>query len=363
MKSLKKRIFSGAMAGVLALSLAVPAFAGAADANTTVVDGTLQVADIAVTVPETGKAFINPYGLDIEVPENAADDTNTNKTTISGQQIVSAPMAITNESKMDLTIGASVTGVVKTGSTMTFATATTKGTPDLPENDINYVAPATSKTAFVYLQAKASTAADTDLIGAEANVTAAKIATAYAAWEAEDYDSATDVIVSTRAATTEDLVTLRAATVDNAGAVTYNAGSIGLFRLTGDCPASPRTAWTDTDGFTATIAFTFKVANIAKYDVTLSVDGTNAKVKDTTVSATKAVAGDDVVITVPVTGLGTGDKVHFTVTTVEDTPRKLNGTVVDDGTNDVTGTFEMPNVPVTVTVTVDTNGTSGFVTT
>lgn len=359
MKSLKKRVLSGVMSGVMAVSLVVPAFAAE---NTTVVDGTYQAADIAVSVPETGKAFINPYGLDIEVPENAEDSSNTNKATISGQQIVSAPMAIRNESKMDLTIGATVTGAIKTNSAMTFASASTKGTPNLPDTDPNYVAPSTSKTAYVYLQAKASEAADTGLIGASSVVTAASIATAFAAWEAEDYDANTDVIVSTRAASTNNLVTLRAATVTGSGSsatVTYNAGSIGLFRLSGDCPSAPRTPWADTDGFTTTIAFSFNVANIARYDVTLDA-GVPA---GTTATPTKAAAGDDVTITVPVAGLSSGDKVHFTVTTVEDTPRKLSGTVADDGTNDITGTFEMPNVPVTVTVTVDQTGTSDFVTT
>lgn len=66
MKTMKNRVLSGAMAGVLAMSLAVPAFA--ADDHTTVVTGKYQDTPIAVTVPETGKAFINPYGLNIEVP-------------------------------------------------------------------------------------------------------------------------------------------------------------------------------------------------------------------------------------------------------------------------------------------------------
>lgn len=356
MKSLKKRVLSGVMTGVMAMSLVVPAFAAE---NTTVVDSTFQAADIAVTVPETGKAFINPYGLDIEVPENAEDSTNTNTATISGQQIVSAPMAIKNESKMDLTIGATVTGAVKTGSTMTLATTSTKGTPDLPDTDANYVAPSTSKSAYVYLQAKASTAADTDLIGS--SVTVANIAAACADWEPEAYDAATDVIVGTRSSATENLVTLRAATITGSGAsatVAYNAGSIGLFRLSGDCPAAPRVAWTADDGFTATIAFTFRVASITRNAVTLGTSPSG-----TTVSPTQAAEDDDVTVTVPVSGLNTGDKVHFTVTTTEATPRKLSGTVVDDGSNDVTGTFKMPNVPVTVTVTVDQSGSSDFVTT
>ena len=64
MKSLKKRILSGAMAGVLALSMAVPAFAEdpAPTNTTTVFTGAYQEADIAVTVPGAVEAFLNPYG-------------------------------------------------------------------------------------------------------------------------------------------------------------------------------------------------------------------------------------------------------------------------------------------------------------
>lgn len=56
MKTLKNRILSGAMAGALALSLAVPAFAS----NSTDITGTYQAVTIDVTVPTSGTAQINP---------------------------------------------------------------------------------------------------------------------------------------------------------------------------------------------------------------------------------------------------------------------------------------------------------------
>ena len=150
MKTLKNRVLSGAMAGVLAMSLAVPAFA--AD-NTTTVTGTYKAVTIDVTVPETGVAFINPYALEIEVPESEGSTTNVR---ISGQQIVSAPMAIQNKTAMDLSVSATVTGEVDlTKTDMKLATSTTKGTG--AEGDADYVAPATGKSAFVYLQAKPAT--------------------------------------------------------------------------------------------------------------------------------------------------------------------------------------------------------------
>ena len=219
MKTMKNRILSGAMAGVLAMSLAVPAFA--AD-NTTVVTGSYKAVTIDVTVPTTGTAFINPYGLDLDV-----DDGASGTVTIKGQQIVSAPMAIKNESAMDLSVTATVTGEIDlTATDMKLATSSTKGSGS--EGDADYVAPATSKSAFVYLQAKQEPA----LTGS--TVAANDVAAKCAAWGASAYDAATDVIVGTRAVTKDNLVTLRAANV-NAGTFTsYNAGSVALFRLTGD---------------------------------------------------------------------------------------------------------------------------------
>lgn len=363
---MKKRILSGAMAGVLALSLAVPAFATGttAEPNTTNVDATYQAADIAVTVPETGKAFINPYGLDIEVPENAADSGNTNKTTISGQQIVSAPMAIKNESKMDLKVGATVTGTVKSGSTMTFAAASTKGTPDLPDTDANYVAPSTTKAAFVYLQAKASTAADTDLVGASTGVTADKIADAFAEWAPQAYNSTTDVVVGTREAKTEKLVSLRAATVTTSGSTTtttYNPGSIALFRLSGDCPVSPRTAWAATDGFTTKIAFTFLVDPIVKYTLTKGTMVTagaspTSIAGDVTFSVTNAAENDSVTITVA--NLQASE--YATITLKDSAGATVaagaDATISGGNGSDVTATFKMPAKNLTVDIVL--NGTA-----
>ena len=93
MKNLKARICSGAMAGVLALSLAVPAFAaGNTPMNTqTEITATYQKVDIKVIVPQTGTALINPYGLDLKVKDAA-----NNEVTISGQKIVTAPMSLKN---------------------------------------------------------------------------------------------------------------------------------------------------------------------------------------------------------------------------------------------------------------------------
>lgn len=336
MKTMKNRILSGAMAGVLAMSLAVPAFA--AD-NTTVVTGSYKAVTIDVTVPTTGTAFINPYGLDLDV-----DDGASGTVTIKGQQIVSAPMSISNESAMDLSVSATVTGEVDlTKTDMKLATSTTKGTG--VEGDADYIAPATGKSAFVYLQAKQ----EPTLTGA--SIAAADVAAKCAAWAASAYDEATDVIVGTRAVTKDNLVTLRAATV-NAGTATYNAGSVALFRLTGDCVAAPRASeWKETDTFKTTIAFTFLPATVEKYAIT---EGTHTSaagsVPTVALSATTAAEGDTVTITA--TGVAVSDTAVAAVVTPE-TGNVINVTLTENS-GTWTGTFTMPASPVTVVVNAGT---------
>ena len=60
----KKRVASAALAGALALSMAAPAFA-----SQSVITGNYKEIRLAVTVPTTGKAVINPYGLPIALSE------------------------------------------------------------------------------------------------------------------------------------------------------------------------------------------------------------------------------------------------------------------------------------------------------
>ncbi len=343
MKTLKNRVLSGAMAGVLAMSLAVPAFA--AD-NQTIITGSYEAVDIAVTVPRTGTALINPYGLDVQVAEDPLDNTNTNKVTISGQQVVSAPMSIKNESAMDLSVSATVTGEVATGSDLRFALGSTNGSGT--EGSDDYVAPATTKSVFAYLEA----APEASLTGLSTSVNAAAIATAYAAWAPSTYDASKHIIVGTRGVT-QDLVTLRAATLGGTAAaptVTYNAGSIALLRLTGDCVASPRgAAWADTDGFTATIAYTFSPAQLTKYTVTVNTPtATGAGVNPATVAAVPdTVAGDTV--TLNITADNQSDIV--TVTVKNGTETVATGAASNGGSGTAfTYSFTMPAANVTVDV-------------
>lgn len=330
-----KKLLSLGLSLVMSLSLAVPAFA--ANDNTTEISGTYKDVVIDVDVPATGAAFINPYGLDLKVPQDATDSGNTNEATITGQQIVSAPMALKNKTAMDLSVSATVTGTItpitvpdgETAPTlMKFATSTTKGSGGSPDSP-DYVAPATGKSAFVYFQAKQ--AADT-------SGTPANIAAEYAAWGASAFNADTDVIVAAKAVAKENIMTLRAAAVDNTGAFTaFKAGSIGMFRLTGDCTSGAKANWTEKDKFTTTVAFTFTPATITKYAVTIGT------VTGGTVTADYATAAEGDVVTLTATPTTAGQVPTYVF-------KKADGST--DASITVTdGKFTMPAYAITIDAT------------
>lgn len=342
-----KRLATLVMAGAMTLSLAAPAFASG---NTTNVTGTYKDTPISVVVPETGLAFINPYGLDIKVPTDGKTADSTTTTTISGQQIVTAPMAIKNQSAMNLKVNVSVKGTVPEGSLFKFATSSTKGTGS--EGDADYVAPATTKSAFVYLQAKS----EPTLTGAASAVTDAAVATAYAAWGASAYDADKDVVIGTRDAEKEGLVELRPATLNADGTFKeYKAGGIALIRLTGDCVTTPRGAgWAESDKFSVAIAYTFNVVEAQKYTIT----------KNNPTSATGNFSGDlaDMTVEVDKTSAAEGDTVTVSITYDDGTATTATVTVkdADNGnvavtpgavsTNDQDFTFTMPAKNVTIDI-------------
>ena len=246
MKNMKQRVISGAMAGVLAVSLAVPAFAAG---KSTKVTGTYKDIPISVVVPTTGTVTINPYGLPVNV-----EKSDGKLVAFSGQQITSAPMAIKNQGSVSLEVGASVTGALKTGSTMTLAAATTK-------------------TAFVKLQVAGLSGntwkvADDDALADKIIEEAAKDAT----WTAAQDGPVVELGKTNNSDPDTPLATLLPAVMDPTTGEfsTYNGttsgSSIALFRLSGDCVTAPKKGtgdaatadpWTSKDGFDTTIAFTF----------------------------------------------------------------------------------------------------------
>ena len=325
-----KKLASLALAGVMTASLAVPAFA-----SETEITGTYTAPDIAVEVTPSAAAFINPLGLDIEVATGV---------TVSGRQIISAPMTIKNQSAMDLQVDASMTATINEGSDMRFVGTTTGGA-------------GSTKTAFAYLQATQAK----DLIGADAAVDATAIGTAYAAWDATAYSASTDLLVNSAMATSKaNLVVVRAADMSGAGNTfaAYKPGSVALVRLAGDCVASPTAgSWTETkteagkttgDGFTINVAYTFKPATVTKYDVTFDQTGGTGG-EAASVDVQKAAEGD--VVTVTVTNLGGSTKATVTV---EDAEGNAIATAPANGeitTVNGTATFTMPAGAVTVTAT------------
>lgn len=351
MKTLKNRIISGAMAGVLAASLAVPAFAG----NTTEVTGSFKAVTIDVVVQPKAVAFINPYGLDIDVPQDG--NTSTTTTKISGQQIVSAPMALKNKTGMDLSVNASVATTIPAAAdgevAMKLAANTTKGVGSSPDDE-GYVAPATSKSAFVYLEAKQ----EPTLTGADTAVDAGAIASKFAAWTPSTFDADKHVVLNaTKTVAKNDLVVLRAADMSGASGAfaAYKAGSIALVRLAGDCVTSPKDEWKATDTFTASIAYTFAPAAIDKYDITVSPvtsTGTGTTTGVTvTPDVTKAAEGDTV--TIAVANMTSGDDATITVKGADNSNIAVAGGTIAAGSTAGTATFTMPAQAVTVSVVVN----------
>lgn len=327
MKSLKNRIMSSAMAGVMALSLAVPAFAAS---NQTVITGTYVNTPIAVTVPNVGTAQINPYGLDVKLPDTTSK--------VSGNQIVTMPLAVINNSEMALSVGASVTATTTGG--FTFGTASSN------------MATMKTKTGLVYFQMKADNTLDDDDTDSgvtdSVKLTDAALDPLFEEWGefVKPAAGSKDLLLKTSGATVgTDLVVLDPINPDTSDTNNKHqkVGGVGLFRLAGEVVTSPTEAWTTDDGFSATVAFTF--SPVKTYTVTQgTVTGTNCTI---TIDKPAAIAG----ATVTLTGIpNASETVSFTV-------KDAGGNTV--ATSPVTGdalsvTFTMPASNVTVDATFTT---------
>jgi hypothetical protein len=229
---LNKRIMSLSLAALTAASLAAPAFA--AD-NTTVVSGAYKEIAIAVTVPAEGTAQINPYGLPVELTKSSS---STKAAKVTGQQIVTQPLYISNQGDVALDVSASVT--------------TTATGFDIVSDAISETE--TDKKANVSLQMVQS--ANKSLADDTAKDKIIDECAADATWKADGVQSL-QLPAGGDDAVTGKLATLAASKVGTDGTVTYNVGSIVLYRLAGTVTTAPETAWATTDTFTANIAFTF----------------------------------------------------------------------------------------------------------
>jgi hypothetical protein len=240
-----KRIMSLVLAGAMAASLAVPAFAAettesTTDKNSTKISATYQAVTISVDVSPTGTVTINPYGL----PVSIGKDDNSTDVTVKNEKLVNTAMTIKNKTDIKLDVNATATASIKSGSDMTFSTTA------LTDSD-------TGKKAFVYLDVISSSITGT--IGtADADGLVNK-AYGAAAWTTYS-ETAKNVLVLNAAKSVSGtaLTTLAASSASGTSGIdTYAAGSVAFFRLNGSVVQSPKTAWTTADGFDATIAFTF----------------------------------------------------------------------------------------------------------
>lgn len=284
MKSLKTRVATGALAGAMALSLAVPAFA--ASANTTTVKATYAEVPIEVEVPTTGTITLNPLGMPVAL---SSTKTVAEKSTTS-EQLANVPMYVQNNSSSDLLVGATVTTASKT---ITFGAESDKWDPE------DSTAIPTTKKAVVYLQmvtaADQKTDANQDLkiltgTGTSAKVNADAIAVQVAGMKfdkdqeldpakqaeeaavlvlkATEDGKGDEAVAKTSDLKTQDSTPKQAylAKLDKKASTGLANGNIGVFALLGEMAEDPQkedgTAdpWTKNDTFTSTIVFSFKVA-------------------------------------------------------------------------------------------------------
>lgn len=325
----KKRVASAALAGALALSMAAPAFA-----SQSVITGNYKEIRLAVTVPTTGKAVINPYGLPIALSETH---------NISGQGISNAaPLTVQNRSAVPLNVNVSITSAPLADSTFTFETNSAIGNTEKGNKGL------VKFEMFRALGLTEATLADEDaLIGG------------FAALDSADALPANGVQLKGLAGTPDaatNILTLREGDADG----NLQAGGAAYFRLTGEAVKAPTTPWKATDGFTATIAFTFEPSTTA-YALnagTLAVDA-SASASDPITGITSTGAKllltsalpDDVTPTAQNTVWAIDDEEHFTLT--PDTTNPLKATVkAKTGSSAPTS-----GDPVVVTVTItDANG-------
>ena len=327
-----KRFGAAVMGGVMALSMASPAFATA----NVEITGTYEEMEIAVVVTDSGEAQINPYGLPVEITKS---DRTAPKATISGEQITAPVMAIRNQSSVPLDVGVSSFTVKPTGGLIIKGSALTttgssadKGKQAHVElevaglNDATLSVPITDKIDDKLIDKHVAEATWSGL--APANKLAAPAAA-----------SPTATITPAKTAANAPLATLGATKVNGDGKTVYSAKSIALFRLKGHLTSDPEKTesgsqvpdpWATGDGFTAQIAFTFKPA--AKHTITVNATGGTAAASPTT-------AWEGTQVTISATPTTAGQTATFVVT--------------DSSSNTIAntnGVFTMPDDNVTVTV-------------
>lgn len=325
-----KRFASVAMAGAIALSLATPAFAASSQPkNSTVITGAYAETPIAVTVPTTGTAKINPFGLPVSMTKSDGET----KVNIVGQQITHEVLSVRNNGDVALDMGVKSFLVVPKGEV---SIDSSKDTDKQIKVDLQVAGLDDAKFAVMSTE---ETLPDRlmDAFADDATWTGATTVAAPAVAAGADGSSATPGST----ADNSPAAVLGAATVSPDGEVTYGNSSIALFRLKGDMAKEPKTGttenpWETADGFTATVVFKFVPAT-TRYAVTIG------SVAGGTVTADVAQAAEGQTVTLTPTPTTPGQTPTYTVKKTGDaaaTPEAVTG-----------NTFTMPAYAVTVTAT------------
>lgn len=214
-----KKITSMFLALVMALALAVPAFASS---GTVKVEGSIQLPTLNVVLPTTASMVMNPYKMSVKLdprdPASAVTD-----------QIVSDTMEVKNLSNIDVQVGIKVTGSIKNTADTAPAFAASSAASD-----------STNKTAYIYV---AFEVGDADLDVTDTNGSGNSTVVLTTA-EQEPTDFASNAVAG-NANTLKASADLKAPS---------SKGVLG-FKFFGD--TSKVTTWTDKDVMAATIAFTF----------------------------------------------------------------------------------------------------------
>ena len=304
-----KRFGAAVMAGVMTMALAAPAFA-----TSTVIDGSYNPVTLAVTVPKTAKAIINPYGLPIDLDETTA---------ISGQKITTgAPLLIENRSKVALVVGGTVTGEVKDGSDLSLVTAA----PSTTDKEVQ-----ARVDLFEAIGVTEENFSETETL----NALYAKTITTGTAKATVNVTTGGLPIPAVEGTN----LVLREGDAEGQ----LQNGGAGFFCLAGAVTQKPTDEWTKEDGFTTTVAFTFTPAANGYPAIT----GGTASWKGGTAPANGATG------TVEISAKPTGVKTISNMKVVSDDPTKIEVTDAAKGTVKVLATG-------TVTLTVTFDGDDGL---
>lgn len=213
---MKAKNFVSLIAAVaLMLCMAAPANAVG---SKTIITAACKLPVIRVSVPSTGKVYINPAKLSLSASTGVRFDAAANVV----PQVVSAPSCIRNESEVPVEVNISAKGTVSSGSGITLVKTSTTGSTSK------------NKNLFMFLQMKA---VDEDEAGDLENVV----------WDSS-YDAENHVLIGTTAKSKNAIVTLDEKDGEN---------SYGAFLLSGDCITNPTKPWRATDKLNVNVVFTF----------------------------------------------------------------------------------------------------------